>query len=77
MAVPAHDDRDYDFAKKFGIEIIEVIKGGNIEEGAYSGDGEMINSGFLNGCTNKKESIEKMIRYISERKSAKREFSIK
>ena len=68
MAVPAHDDRDYDFAKKFGIEIIEVIKGGNIEEGAYSGDGEMINSGFLNGCTNKKESIEKMIRYISEKK---------
>ena len=41
MAVPAHDDRDYDFAKKFGIEIIEVIKGGNIEEGAYSGDGEI------------------------------------
>ena len=68
MAVPAHDDRDYDFSKKFGIEIIEVIKGGNIEEGAYSGDGEMINSGFLNGCTNKKESIEKMIRYISEKK---------
>lgn len=67
MAVPAHDDRDYDFAKKFGIEIIEVIKGGNIEDGAYSGDGEMINSGFLDGSTNKKESIEKMIHYISEK----------
>lgn len=67
MAVPAHDDRDYDFAKKFGIEIIEVIKGGNMEDGAYSGDGEMINSGFLDGSTNKKESIEKMIHYISEK----------
>lgn len=40
MAVPAHDDRDYDFAKKFGIDIIEVIKGGNIDEAAYTGDGE-------------------------------------
>ncbi len=68
MAVPAHDDRDYDFAKKFGIEIIEVIKGGNIAEGAYSGDGEMINSGFLDGCTSKKESIDKMIHYISEKR---------
>ncbi len=49
MAVPAHDDRDYEFAKKFGIDIIEVIKGGDIYEEAYTGDGEMVNSGFLNG----------------------------
>ena len=59
MAVPAHDERDYDFAKKFGIEIIEVIKGGDISKAAYTGDGEMINSGFLNGFTNKKDSIER------------------
>ena len=61
MAVPAHDGRDWEFAKKFGIEIIEVIKGGNIEEEAYTGDGEMVNSGFLNGFTNKKDSIRRAI----------------
>lgn len=54
MAVPAHDDRDWAFAKKFGIDIIEVIRGGDVTEAAYSGDGEMVNSGFLNGYTNKK-----------------------
>ena len=67
MAVPAHDDRDYDFAKKFGIDIIEVIKGGNIDEAAYTGDGEMVNSGFLNGTDNKKDSIKKMIDYLTEK----------
>ncbi len=67
MAVPAHDDRDYDFAKKFGIDIIEVIKGGNIDEVAYTGDGEMVNSGFLNGMDNKKDSIKKMIDYLTEK----------
>lgn len=67
MAVPAHDDRDYDFAKKFGIDIIEVIKGGNIDEAAYTGDGEMVNSGFLNGMDNKKDSIKKMIDYLNEK----------
>ncbi len=67
MAVPAHDQRDYEFAKKFGIDIIEVIKGGDISVEAYAGEGEMINSGFLNGMTNKKDSIEKMIEYLSEK----------
>ncbi|MBQ3004577.1 MAG: leucine--tRNA ligase [Clostridia bacterium] len=67
MAVPAHDDRDYDFAKKFGIDIIEVIKGGNIEEAAYTGDGEMVNSDFLNGLDNKKDSIAKMIEVLQEK----------
>ena len=61
MAVPAHDQRDYDFAKKFGIDIIEVIKGGDVSKEAYTGEGEMVNSGFLNGYTNKKESIKKAI----------------
>ncbi len=67
MAVPAHDERDYDFARKFGIDIIEVIKGGDISEAAYTGEGEMINSGFLNGLTNKKESIDRMIDYLAEK----------
>ncbi|MCD7727939.1 MAG: leucine--tRNA ligase [Ruminococcus sp.] len=61
MAVPAHDTRDYEFAKKFGIDIIEVIKGGDISKEAYTGDGEMVNSGELNGITNKKDAIEKML----------------
>ena len=67
MAVPAHDQRDYDFAKKFGIEIVQVIKGGDISKEAYTGDGEMINSGFLDGLTNKKDSIEKMREYLTEK----------
>ncbi|MBR5307265.1 MAG: leucine--tRNA ligase [Clostridia bacterium] len=67
MAVPAHDDRDYDFAKKFGIDIIEVIKGGNIEEAAYTGDGEMVNSEFLNGIATKKEAIAKMLEFLGEK----------
>ena len=67
MAVPAHDDRDYDFAKKFGIDIIEVIKGGNIDEAAYTGDGEMVNSEFLNGMDNKKDSIAKMIEFLQDK----------
>ena len=67
MAVPAHDQRDWDFAKAFGIDIIQVIKGGDIEKEAYTGDGEMINSDFLNGTDNKKESIEKMLEFLKER----------
>ncbi|MCQ2460597.1 MAG: leucine--tRNA ligase [Clostridia bacterium] len=67
MAVPAHDQRDYDFAKEFGIDIIEVIKGGDISKEAYTGDGEMVNSGFLNGLTNKKDSIDKMAEYLQEK----------
>ena len=67
MAVPAHDQRDWDFAKAFGIDIIQVIKGGDIEKEAYTGDGEMINSEFLNGTDNKKESIEKMLEFLKER----------
>ena len=67
MAVPAHDQRDWDFAKTFGIDIIQVIKGGDIEKEAYTGDGEMINSDFLNGTDNKKDSIEKMLVFLKER----------
>ena len=66
MAVPAHDQRDYDFAKKFGIDIIEVIEGGDIAKEAYTGDGEMVNSDFLNGLTDKKSSIAKMLEELEK-----------
>ncbi|MBR4110227.1 MAG: leucine--tRNA ligase [Clostridia bacterium] len=65
MAVPAHDERDYAFAKKFDLEIIPVIEGGNVEEEAYTGDGLHINSGFLDGL-NKQDSIDKMIDWLVE-----------
>ena len=67
MAVPAHDQRDWEFAHKFGIDIVQVIKGGDIEKEAYTGDGEMINSDFLNGYTNKKDSIARMVEEIEKR----------
>ena len=67
MAVPAHDERDYEFAKKFGIDIIPVIEGGDITKEAYVGDGLHINSDFLNGL-NKEESINKMIEWLEENK---------
>lgn len=67
MAVPAHDTRDYEFAKKFGIEIIPVLEGGNIEEESFTGDGVHINSEWLNGL-NKEEAIAKMIQWLEENK---------
>ena len=67
MAVPAHDSRDYDFAKKFGIDIIEVIKGGDIAVEAYTGDGEMVNSDILNGIKTKQEAIAKMLEVLKEK----------
>ena len=65
MAVPAHDERDYEFAKKFKLEIIPVLEGGDIENEAYIGDGLHINSGFLNGL-NKEEAISKMLTWLEE-----------
>ena len=76
MAVPAHDERDYAFAKKFNIKIVEVIKGGDITKEAYTLDGEMVNSGFLNGLTDKKTSISKMIDYLEETGIGKRNFGL-
>ena len=67
MAVPAHDQRDWEFAHKFGIDIVQVIKGGDIEREAYTGDGEMINSDFLNGYTNKKDSIARVLEEIEKK----------
>jgi leucyl-tRNA synthetase len=66
MAVPAHDERDYEFAKKFELPIKAVVAGGDIEKEAYTGDGEHINSEFLNGL-NKDESISKMISWLEEK----------
>jgi len=66
MAVPAHDDRDYEFAKKYNLEIIPVLAGGDITEKAYTEDGVHINSEFLNGL-NKEDAINKMIDWLTER----------
>ena len=76
MAVPAHDERDYAFAKKFDLKIIPVIEGGDIEKEAYTGDGVHINSGFLNGL-NKEESIEKMIAWLEENKLGAKKINYK
>ena len=67
MAVPAHDTRDYEFAKKFGIEIIPVLSGGDTSKEAFTGDGVHINSGFLDGL-NKEEALNKMYEYLEENK---------
>ncbi|WNS81688.1 leucine--tRNA ligase [Domibacillus sp. DTU_2020_1001157_1_SI_ALB_TIR_016] len=65
MAVPAHDERDYEFARKFDLPIKEVVAGGNVEEEAYTGDGEHINSDFLNGL-NKEDAIAQMIAWLEK-----------
>lgn len=76
MAVPAHDDRDFAFATKFGIPIVQVIKEPNTSEDtlscAYTGDGIMINSGFLNGIDKKEIAIDKMITFLEEKNIAKK-----
>ena len=76
MAVPAHDERDYEFAKKFGIEIIPVLEGGNVEKEAFAGDGLHINSDFLDGL-NKEDAISKMIEWLEERKIGKQKINYK
>ncbi|HLR81230.1 MAG TPA: leucine--tRNA ligase [Bacillota bacterium] len=65
MAVPAHDERDYEFAQKFDLPIVEVVSGGDISKEAYVGDGKLINSDFLNGL-NKEEAISKMIEWLEK-----------
>lgn len=67
MAVPAHDTRDWEFAKKFGIDIIPVLEGGDVEEEAYTEDGIHINSGFLDGM-DKQTAIDTMIKWLEEHK---------
>ncbi|GIP42083.1 leucine--tRNA ligase [Paenibacillus sp. J45TS6] len=65
MAVPAHDSRDWEFAKQFGLEIIEVVSGGDVEKEAYTGDGPHVNSGMLDGLENE-EAIAKAIAWLEE-----------
>ena len=66
MAVPAHDERDYEFAKEFDLPIVEVVAGGNVEKEAYTGDGDHVNSDFLNGL-GKEEAIAKAISWLEEK----------
>jgi leucyl-tRNA synthetase len=74
MAVPGHDDRDYEFATKFHLPIIEVVAGGDLSKEAYTGDGEHVNSGFLDGL-GKKEAITKMINWLEEHKVGNRKIT--
>ena len=67
MAVPAHDERDYEFAKKYNLEIIPVLEGGDVSVEAYIDDGIHINSGFINGM-NKEDAIETMTKWLEENK---------
>ena len=72
MGVPAHDQRDYEFAQKFQIDIIPVIKGGNIKKEAYTGEGEYINSDLLEGINSKEQAIDKIIGYLEKINLGKR-----
>lgn len=76
MAVPAHDERDFEFAKKFGLEIREVVSGGNIVEEAFTADGKIVNSEFLNGLS-KGEAIAKAIEYLEEKGVGKKKVQYK
>ncbi len=78
MAVPGHDERDHEFAKKFNLPIKQVLTGGDgdIQEKAHSGDGELINSGFLNGLR-KEPATEKMVQWIEEKAVGKKAVNYK
>ena len=77
MAVPAHDTRDWEFAKKFNLPIIEVLKGnGNVQEAAWTEDGTHVNSGFLDGL-DKKSAIEKMLSFLEENKIGRKAVNYK
>lgn len=68
MAVPAHDERDWEFAKVFGLPIIEVVKGGNVQEAAFTNveTGEMVNSGFLDGLS-VEQAKKKIVEFLTEK----------
>ncbi len=76
MAVPAHDTRDYDFAKKFSLPIIPVLEGGDITKEAFTGDGKHIDSDFLNGL-DKKQAIDKMALWLKEHNCGKKTVTYK
>ena len=76
MAVPAHDERDYEFAKKFGIDIIPVLEGGDISKEAWTKDGVHINSGFMDGL-NKEDAINAMLAWLEEKGIGKKKVNYK
>jgi len=76
MAVPGHDQRDWEFAQKFGLPIVEVVQGGDLTQGAYTGDGPHVNSDFLNGL-NVKDAIERMIAWLEENGKGRRKVTYK
>ncbi|MBQ5804443.1 MAG: leucine--tRNA ligase, partial [Erysipelotrichaceae bacterium] len=76
MAVPAHDERDYEFARKFGLEIIPVLEGGDISKEAWTQDGVHINSGFMNGL-NKQDAIDAMLKWLEDRGIGKKKVNYK
>ncbi len=76
MSVPAHDGRDWEFAKKFGLPIVQVLEGGDINESAHEGDGDHINSGFLDGL-DKDKGILKMIKWLEEKGLGKKTVNYK
>jgi len=76
MAVPAHDDRDWDFANKFHLPIIPVIEGGDVSKSAYTGDGVHINSDFLNGL-NQEQALDKMLEWLKAKKIGERSVNYK
>ncbi|MFU0828325.1 MAG: Leucine--tRNA ligase [Lachnoclostridium sp.] len=78
MAVPAHDERDWEFAKKFGLPIIEVVSGGNVQEAAYTNtnSGKMVNSGFLNGLE-VPQAKEKILEWLTEKGIGKKKVNYK
>ena len=76
MSVPGHDERDWEFAKKFNLPIVEVLKGGDVHEAAFTEDGEHVNSDFLNG-TNKVDGIKKMITWLEEKKLGTKKINYK
>jgi leucyl-tRNA synthetase len=76
MAVPGHDERDYEFAKKFSLEIVEVVSGGDISKEAYTGDGKLVNSDFLNGLS-VKDAKEKMLTWLVDKGIGKRQVNYK
>lgn len=77
MGVPSGDQRDWEFATKFGIDIIEVVSGGDITKEAYSGDGVMVNSGFLNGIDNISEAVDKIMNFLEEKGLGERKINYK
>ena len=76
MAVPAHDDRDYEFAHKFNLPIKQVIEGGDLDKAAYTGDGKHINSGFLNGLKID-EAKQKMVDWLTEHHAGQKKVNYK